>query len=104
MKNVDQLLLLVTVILTLFGLLMIYNASSFIAFRDFADKFYYLKEQSRWVILGITGLIFFSYFDYRRLYYMSIPLIITVLVVLVLVLIPGVGVSILGARRWINMG
>lgn len=104
MRKIDFSLLLVTLFLTFFGLLMIYDASSFIAFRDFGDKYYYIKEQIQWVILGFVGLFSFTLFDYKKLYNLSLPLIIISIMLLVLVFIPGIGVSILGAKRWINTG
>lgn len=104
MKQIDTVLLAVAVVLTLFGLLMIFDASSFIAFRDFSDKFHYIKEQTRWAALGFGGLLFFSFFDYKRFYILSVPLLLTALALLVLVFIPGISVYALGARRWINTG
>ncbi len=104
MKRIDAVLLAVVVVLTLFGLLMIFDASSFIAFRDFGDKFHYIKEQTRWAALGFGGLLFFSFFDYKKFYALSLPLLLVALLLLVLVFIPGVGVYALGARRWINTG
>lgn len=103
MKRIDGILLLVVVILTLFGLLMIYNASSFIAFRDFGDKYFYIKDQFVWVTLGMSALFIFSHFDYHKLYYLSLPILITAIMLLVLVFIPGIGVYALGAHRWINL-
>ncbi|MFH1833072.1 MAG: putative lipid II flippase FtsW [Candidatus Levyibacteriota bacterium] len=104
MKKIDLLLLATVVFLTLFGLLMIYDASSFIAFRDFADKNHYVKDQALWVVLGFCMLLFFSFFDYRRLYNLSIPLLIVAIIFLSLVFVPGVGIQVLGARRWIDAG
>ncbi len=104
MRRIHIFVLAEVLLLTLFGLLMIYEASSFSAFRDFADKLHYIKDQSRWAILGFAGLSFFYFFDYRRLYYFALPLLIVSLILLVLVFIPGAGVFALGARRWINMG
>ena len=51
MKRIDISLLFVVILLSFFGLLMIYEASSFIAFRDFGDKYHYLKDQSLWILL-----------------------------------------------------
>ena len=83
---------------------MIYDASSFVAFRDFSDKYHYIKGQIFWVVLGFMSLAFFSYFDYRKLYNLSLPILLFGLVLLILVFIPGVGVYLLGAKRWINTG
>ncbi|MBI3070191.1 MAG: putative lipid II flippase FtsW [Candidatus Levybacteria bacterium] len=104
MKRIDVLLLLVVIFLTFFGLLMIYNASSYVAFRDFGDKYYYIKEQSLWIGLGFLGLIFFSFFNYHKFYNLALPILIIAILLLILVFIPGVGASALGARRWIDFG
>ncbi len=103
MKKIDGILLLVVLFLTFFGLFMIYDASSYIAFRDFSDKYHYIKEQSVWVVLGIVSLLAFSYFDYHRLYNLALPILLSAIVLLVLVFVPGIGVHVLGARRWINV-
>ncbi len=104
MKRPDLILLSFVIFLTLFGLFMIYDISSFVAFRDFSDKYHYVRGQIFWVILGFLGLAFFSYFDYKKLYNLSLPILIIAIVLLVMVLIPGLGVYALGARRWINFG
>lgn len=104
MKRLDPVLLFSVVLLTFFGLFMIYDASSFVAFRDFGDKYHYLKGQTFWVCLGLAGLFFFSYFDYKKLYNLSLPILLTAIALLVLVFIPGIGVNVLGAKRWINLG
>ncbi len=62
MRKIDSMLLGVIFILCLFGLFMIYNASSVIALRDFQDKYYYIKEQAVWMVLGLLALFFFSMF------------------------------------------
>ena len=59
MKKIDMPLLIATVFLTIFGLFMIYDASTFVAFRDFADKYHYLKVQSFWIVVGFYLLGFF---------------------------------------------
>lgn len=104
MKKIDFFLLFSVFFLALFGLFMIYDASSFVAFRDFADKYHYVKDQSFWIILGVLALVFFSYFDYHKFYNLAIPILITAIVLLVLVFVPGIGVKLLGAKRWINLG
>ena len=104
MKKIDIPLLFSVFLLTCFGLFMIFDASSFVAYRDFADKYHFVKDQFFWVILGFTALTFFSYFDYHRLHSLAIPILCVALVLLILVFIPGVGVGLLGANRWIDTG
>lgn len=104
MKRIDFFLLSSVIFLTLFGLFMIYDASSFVAFRDFADKYHYVKEQIFWIFLGFLALLLFSKFDYRKFYNLAIPILIIAISLLVLVFVPGLGVELLGARRWIDIG
>ncbi|MDP2637857.1 MAG: putative lipid II flippase FtsW [Candidatus Levybacteria bacterium] len=104
MKKIDISLLVSIIILTLFGLFIIYDASSFVAFRDFGDKYHYLKDQSIWILLGFGALAFFSLFNYKKLYFLALPILSVALVLLILVFIPGIGVHLLGASRWIDMG
>lgn len=81
---------------------MTYDASSYVAFRDFSDKYHYVKDQFVWVMLGFGGLISFSYFNYHRFYNLALPLLFMAIVLLVLVFVPGIGVYLLGARRWVD--
>jgi cell division protein FtsW len=104
MKKIDYPLLISIIILTIFGLFMIYNSSSYIAFRDFADKYHYIKEQAVWALIGIIVLFITTRFPYRGFYTLSVPILIVAIVLLILVFIPGVGIKVLGAKRWINLG
>ncbi len=102
MKRIDIILLSSVIFLTLFGLFMLYDASSFVAFRDFGDKYHYVKDQIFWIILGFASLGFFTLFDYHKLYNLALPILIVGIMLLAFVFIPGLGVSLLGARRWVN--
>lgn len=93
-----------SIILTIIGLVFIFESSSISAFRSFGDSFYYLKLQSVWFILGVAVMVFLSLFDYHKLYYLAFPLLLINIALLVLVLIPGIGLSSGGARRWLNIG
>lgn len=104
MKKIDFFLLSAVAFLTLFGLFMLYDASSFVAFRDFSDKYHYIKEQVFWAFLGIIALFLFSKFDYHKFYNLAIPILIAAILLLVLVFVPGLGVTLLGAHRWIDIG
>jgi len=103
MKKIDFFLLISVLFLTFFGLFIIYDASSFVAFRDFADKYHFVKDQFFWIVLGIISLLVFSRIDYHRFYNLAIPILLVALGFLGLVFIPGIGVKVLGASRWINL-
>lgn len=103
-QRFDGLLLVIVVFLCLFGLVMIYDASSVSALGDFGDKMYYVKEQIKWLFIGLAGLFIASTINYRQWYKLSIPLLLITLMLLLTVFIPGLGISAYGAKRWINMG
>lgn len=103
-KKFDYILLGTTIFLALFGLLMIYDASSFISFRDFGNKYHYIKDQALWMVFGFVGLFFFAHFDYKKLYNLALPLLIVAIGLLLAVFLPHIGVSVLGAHRWLDFG
>lgn len=103
MKKIDITLLVTVMFLTFFGLFMIHDASSYVAFRDFSDNYYYVKEQVFWMVLGFLGLTFFFFFNYRKLYNLALPVLILSIVLLSLVFVPGIGIQLLGAHRWVNL-
>lgn len=100
----DKWLVIIPFVLSIFGLIMIYDASCVSAIRDFNDKFHYLKLQLVWLVLGVAVFLFFSKFDYRKLRKIALPLFIINIIFLILVLIPGLGKEVLGGKRWLMLG
>lgn len=88
--------------LLFFGVLMVYEASSVSAAVDFGDKYYFLKEQLKWAVLGTVVMFTVAFIDYRRYYILAVPILLITLFFLLLVFVPGLGVKALGAHRWIN--
>ena len=103
-KPVSFYLFILPIILTLIGLFFVFEASSVLTLRSMNDPFYYLKQQGMWLIIGIFVMIFFSKFDYHKLYYLAFPTLLITILSLFLVLLPGIGIYVNGARRWINLG
>lgn len=102
-KKGDRLLFFLPLALTLFGLFMIFSASSIAALRDFNDKFYYLKHQGVWVLAGFFLFFFFSRLNLEILKKYSFLGLLISLLLLVLVLIPGIGIEVYGGRRWLEL-
>jgi cell division protein FtsW len=102
MKKIDLSLSISVIFLTIFGLFMIYDASSFVAFRDFADKYHFVKDQIFWILIGFTAMVFFANFNYKRFYNLALPALIVSIGLLVMVFIPGFSLKLLGAHRWID--
>lgn len=104
MKNFDKILFFTVIILSLFGLLMIYSASSIWAEYKFLDSFHYVKYQSIFFIIGIIIMLVFSKIDYAFYYKNSNKILLTCLILLILVLIPGIGSVRNGSRSWFGIG
>lgn len=90
--------------IVLFGVLMIYSASSYNAEKNFGDSMYFVYKQLIGVGLGVVGMIVCSKINYKVLLKLMYPALIVGVGVLVVVLIPGVGIELYGARRWIGVG
>ncbi|MEX2028338.1 MAG: putative lipid II flippase FtsW [Candidatus Curtissbacteria bacterium] len=102
-RSVDIPFVAATVFMVLCGLVIIYDATPVTAYHDFGDKLYYFKNQLVWATLGAFALIFFSFFDYHKLLKFSHIFFAIAFILLVIVLIPGIGSKIYGARRWISV-
>lgn len=101
--RLDPLLLGAVLALVSLGLVMVYSASAVTAEQRYGDSFYFLKRQAVAAVLGLLAMAFLLKLGYRRLARLSYPLLLTAFVLLVLVLIPGIGVTAGGARRWIRL-
>ena len=103
-KKTDIILLVSVVALIIFGLVMIYSASSIWAEYKFNDSFKYVKQQFLFIVIGIILMIMVSKVDYRW-YLKKTNIILGVcLFLLVLVLIPGIGSIRNGSRSWFGIG
>ncbi|NLZ28061.1 MAG: putative lipid II flippase FtsW [Firmicutes bacterium] len=103
-RDPDFTIFLVTLILLGIGLVMVFSASYVDAAESRGDPYFFLRRQIFWALLGITGMLFFSRFDHRRLKRLSPAMVIISFVLLAAIYIPGVGVEIHDARRWIGFG
>src|SRR5689334_18923568 len=85
----DLPLLFTVLILVVFGLIMVYDASAIQGLSDFKDSLYYIRQQLIWVALGIFSMLFCTQFDYRNFKKYSFFLMIISFLMLVGVFIPG---------------
>ncbi len=97
----------VVIVLLSFGLIMILSASSPVAYASSStnhDSFFYFKKQLMWAIIGGVAMFVAANYDYRKLKKWSKLALFGSLGLLILVLIPGIGVVVNDARRWIQIG
>ena len=104
MKKIDKTLLFSILILSIFGIIMIYSSSSIWADYKFHDSFHYLKYQTIFFIIGIILMITISKIDYHIYYKYSNKILLVCFILLVLVLIPGIGSIRNGSRSWFGIG
>lgn len=103
MKKFDKILALSVILLSLFGLIMIYSASSIWAEYKFSDSFHYLKYQLLFFIVGLVLMFTVSKIDYKLYYKKANTILICCFILLILVLIPGIGSVRNGSRSWFGI-
>lgn len=103
----DFVLFLTVLVLLSIGLVMVFSASAYFAGDPegpFKDPFHFFKRQLFGACLGIGVMFFMINYDYRQLKRWTGMMLIASFILLIMVLIPGIGMEYLGARRWINLG
>ena len=98
--------LMLTMLLLGIGLIMMFSASYATAYYDpdVSTPLFYIIRQGMFAGAGVAIMYFVSKINYQSFRGLSVLLLVGSIVLLVLVLIPGVGVKINGARRWLRMG
>ena len=102
--KIDTPFLIMVLFLLGFGLVMLASASYVSAYYKYGDSYYFIKRQAIWAILGIAVMLGIAFFDYHHLRKFAIPILIVAIILVTLVLIPGIGIVVNGARRWIGIG
>lgn len=99
----DPLLLVAVLGLVGFGLVMVYSASAITAQDKLGDSFYFLKRQAVAAGLGLLGMAVAMKLGYRRMARLAYPLLVLAVIMLVAVIIPGLGTTVGGAKRWLRV-
>lgn len=100
MRNIRISLFMTTMVLVCVGIVMIYSASCIYAWERYHDGFFFLKRHISFVAIGIVLAFLVMTVDYRKFRTFAKPLLLVSLLLLALVLIPGIGREVSGARRW----
>ena len=99
-RNIRINLFITMVILICIGIVMIYSVSSIYAWERYNDGLFFLKRHISFLFIGAFLAFLIMGVDYRKLKRFAKPFLILSLLLLVLVLIPGIGREVSGARRW----
>jgi cell division protein FtsW len=103
-KKADFLILLFALVLTAFGLLMIFSASAPYAKSRFNDIYYFIKDQMFAALIGFAVMILVSMINYNLYRKLNWLIFSGGLILLLLTYVPGISVEHSDARRWINIG
>ncbi|MCL2433055.1 MAG: putative lipid II flippase FtsW [Clostridia bacterium] len=107
--QMDWVLAVMAVTLTAIGLVMIYNASYYNAGTKATfnyDPAFFVKGQLAGVVTGAVAMVLLSRIDYHfwQKQWVVYTGILASIVLLAACWIPGIGVNLYGARRWLNLG
>jgi cell division protein FtsW len=103
-RGYDWGIIVSVILLPAIGTLMVYSTSSVYALEKFGDADYFLKRHVIYLSIGLIAMIALMRLDYNLLKKLVYPAYVIGFIMLVLVLVPGLGKQIGGARRWINLG
>ena len=101
--GVDRVMLSLILILLALGSIMVFSASYPSALAQEGDSMYYIKRQLLFIVLGVAAMVVLSLFPpnfYKRV---ALPVFGVAIVLLIIVLIPGIGISNGEARRWLGL-
>ncbi len=102
--GVDAWLGLAFLALLTVGAVMVASASIAVAENSVNDPFYYFNRHVLFIGLGTVIGVLVMNISSDWMNRLSRPALILGVLALVLVLVPGIGVEVNGARRWINLG
>ena len=104
--QLDFPLLFAIALLCAFGLVMLFSASYYYAQNTAATKydgFFYLKSQAIYLAVGLVAMYVVSRVDYHFFDKIRVFALVGTLLLMLLVLVPGLGVSRNGAQRWLGI-
>ncbi|GIW08249.1 MAG: stage V sporulation protein E [Dehalococcoidia bacterium] len=103
-KRADYVLLGTVAVLVMVGLQALYSASFALAMAEYNDPAYFILRQLIFAVPGSILMLAFWRIPYEVWRRFAFPVALLGGLALLLVLIPGVGVNVYGAQRWIQLG
>ena len=101
--HIDTVTIGIVLSIVLFGLIMVTSASVSIASQETGQPFYYLERQLLLTLIGTACAALLFCIRTDVLERLSVPLLVTALILLFVVLVPGLGHTVNGSRRWLHL-
>ena len=102
-RGLDIILLFAVLALVGIGVVMVYSTSAIIAGDRFGDPYYFLKRQALYAAVGFVLMIVMMFLPYEILKRFAYPILVSSVLLLIAVLIPGIGHRTGGAMRWLKI-
>ncbi|KTC91005.1 putative lipid II flippase FtsW [Fluoribacter dumoffii] len=100
----DKWLISVVIALLIIGLMMVASSSVMISTKYFHQPFHFLIRQACYLFAGLMIALVVIRTDSSVWERISMPMLLICLFMLLIVLIPGIGRSVNGSRRWLSFG
>ena len=102
-QTLDTALLFGVLGMLLLGITMVASATLFMADKDFHDSLFFIKRHASHLVFGLGGFFLGFCVKPRALVGLRVVFLVATLCLLTLVYLPGVGVMVNGARRWVAL-
>lgn len=100
----EKRLLFITLILLVFGLVILSSAGIVEGQKKFGSSYYYLNKQILFGVLpGLLLFFLFSKIDYKFWRKISSVVLFGTLLLMIFVFVPDVGIGLKGANRWVSL-
>ena len=101
-KYNDFILIFLTLILIVFGVIMVFSASYYSALSKYGDAYHFLIRDGVFAVIGIAAMLGVSRIPYRVLRKFAFPFLAAVVFMLLLLFTP-LGKTVNGATRWLDL-
>ena len=104
LERLGNLFLLTTVLIVFFGVVMVFSSSYMWAREQHGGATHFLVKQLIFILLGSVGAIFLARTKISFWYKQAYKVHAACIGLLLLTMVPGIGLTMKGSQRWINIG
>src|SRR5215471_1228394 len=97
----DRILFYTVLAIVMFGIVILYSASSVMAQSKHLSEWYFVGRQFAWMVLGVAAMLFFKNTNYRKLQSTAVAFSAIGLMIVLLVIVYLVDS---GHHRWLRLG
>lgn len=103
-KDIDRFLIISTLMLVGVGIIMVYSTSYIMAMKRFGDEYFFVKKHLTFAAAGLVLFLVASKVPYRAYRVLAYPALLLAAGFLVCLFIPGLGIKVGEATRWVRLG